>query len=53
MIAICKTNDAFEDQLTTDGQYPILEVRGGSVLIETDCGHRRWFASGRFLLRAK
>ena len=52
MIAICKTNDAFEDTLTSGKQYPIRELRNASLLIEDDQGDKRWFGLSRFKLEA-
>ncbi|MEH6652107.1 MAG: hypothetical protein V7707_18955 [Motiliproteus sp.] len=52
MLAICKTNDAFEDTLTSGKEYPIRELRNASVMIEDDQGDNRWFGLSRFKLEA-
>lgn len=51
MIAICKTNDAFEDSLLAGKEYQVKELRNGSVLIDSEAGPR-WFGVGRFEIRA-
>jgi hypothetical protein len=50
MIARCKTNDAFEDTLTTHKPYPIVALRNASVLILNDRGQERWYGVSRFQL---
>ncbi|WP_207061060.1 hypothetical protein [Motiliproteus sp. SC1-56] len=50
MIARCKTNEAFEDNLTGDKLYPILDLRNGSVLIVNDREEERWYGVSRFQL---
>lgn len=50
MIALCKTNEAFEDTLTSHQSYRILELRNASVLILNDKGEARWYGLGRFTL---
>lgn len=52
MIACCKTNDAFEDILTTGKRYPIVEIRNGSLQVVDDSGMPRWFGLSRFQLHA-
>jgi len=51
MIALCKSNDAFEDILTTGKPYTILEIRNGSVRVLDDRGQRRWFGLSRFSIQ--
>jgi hypothetical protein len=51
MFAICKTNDAFEDTLTSGKEYPVRELRNASLLIEDDQGNKRWFGLSRFKLK--
>ncbi|MEH6472314.1 MAG: hypothetical protein V7752_13785 [Halopseudomonas sp.] len=50
MFAICTTNDAFEDTLTSGKEYPIKELRNASLLIDDDQGEPRWFGLSRFKL---
>lgn len=50
MIATCKTNDAFEDSLTSGKAYRVRELRNASVQIEDDTGGKRWFGLSRFKL---
>lgn len=50
MLAICKTNDAFEDSLTSGKEYSIKELRNASLLIEDDRGEPRWYGLARFRL---
>jgi len=48
MIAICKSNEAFEDILTAGKHYTVLELRNGSVRVIDDRGSQRWFGLSRF-----
>ena len=50
MLAICKTNDAFEDTLTSGKEYLIKELRNASLMIEDDQGDPRWYGLARFRL---
>lgn len=51
MIALCKTNEAFEDILTSGKGYRVIELRNGSVLLADDQGNQRWFGLSRFALQ--
>ncbi|WP_210395217.1 hypothetical protein [Motiliproteus sediminis] len=51
MIALCKTNEAFEDILTSGKSYSVIELRNGSVLLADDRGNKRWFGLSRFALK--
>ncbi|MEH6652439.1 MAG: hypothetical protein V7707_20680 [Motiliproteus sp.] len=52
MLAICKTNGAFEDTLTSGKEYLVRELRNASVMIVDDQGDTRWFGMSRFTLVA-
>ena len=52
MFAVCQTNEAFEDSLTTGKAYRVRELRNASLMIENDNGIRRWFGLSRFKLRS-
>ena len=52
MLAICKTNTAFEDTLTSGKEYPVMELRNASLMIEDDQGDKRWYGMTRFKLEA-
>ena len=46
----CKSDEAFEDQLTTGADYDVLSVEGGSYLIKNDNGIVRWYGNIHFKL---
>jgi hypothetical protein len=48
MIIECMTNDGFEDQLTSSGQYKVKETGSNGFLIENDKSQERWYGSARF-----
>ncbi|MCW8884378.1 MAG: hypothetical protein OQK12_03865 [Motiliproteus sp.] len=50
MKVVCKTNEAFEDALTTSNTYNLIRMKNTSVLIINDLGEARWYGAGRFLL---
>lgn len=50
MIAECKEkgDEGFEDQLTADFVYPVLEHGANSVKVINDRGDLRWYGTSHF-----
>lgn len=46
----CKSNEAFEDQLTTGNTYCVIEMKGASYLVANDNGTQRWYGNINFTL---
>ncbi|MEH6627712.1 MAG: hypothetical protein V7739_14805 [Motiliproteus sp.] len=50
MNVICKTNEAFEDSLTSKETYNLIRMKNASLLIVNDLGEMRWYGANRFEL---
>lgn len=50
MFVICKTNEAFEDQLTSGERYAVIGMGDNSYLIRNDRGEQRWYGRSRFVI---
>ncbi len=50
MNVVCKTNEAFEDTLTSSKAYNLIRMSNSSVLIVNDMGEARWYGANRFVL---
>jgi hypothetical protein len=48
MYIICASNSGFEDQLTTDKVYQVLQVKGARYSIVNDKGHQLWYGQSHF-----
>ncbi len=46
----CKTNEAFEDSLTSKQSYNLIQMKNSSLLIVNDLGEMRWYGATRFEL---
>ncbi|OMH32620.1 hypothetical protein [Motiliproteus sp. MSK22-1] len=53
MIAICKSNEAFEDSLTIYKSYNLIQLANASILILNDRGEIRWYGVDKFKLATK
>ena len=53
MIAICKSNEAFEDTLTSYKSYNPIRLTNASIMILNDQGEVRWYGVDKFKLTAK
>lgn len=50
MFVTCKSNDAFEDQLTTGKKYTVVGLGENSYLISNDKGEERWYGRSQFVI---
>lgn len=50
MQTICKDNDGFEDQLSPDRIYKVIDAKNNSLLIENDKSEERWYGKIHFTM---